>query len=82
MREVAHASSSLGSGAVHPAARTGRSVRRHSSGHISQTAEPRGGPASPPAPCKAFGPGANGPFLLAVDIAKKDDPQLQSQLDK
>ncbi|MEV4420889.1 MMPL family transporter, partial [Patulibacter sp. NPDC049589] len=31
---------------------------------------------------KAFGPGANGPFLLAVDIAKKDDPQLQSQLDK
>ncbi|CAB4917718.1 unannotated protein [freshwater metagenome] len=29
---------------------------------------------------KAFGPGSNGPFLLAVDIEKKDDPALKGQL--
>jgi RND superfamily putative drug exporter len=31
---------------------------------------------------KGFGPGSNGPFLLAVDIGDKGAPQLQSQLTK
>jgi RND superfamily putative drug exporter len=31
---------------------------------------------------KGFGPGSNGPFLLAVDIQKKGDPALPAQLEK
>ncbi|MCK9247495.1 MAG: MMPL family transporter [Solirubrobacteraceae bacterium] len=31
---------------------------------------------------KGFGPGSNGPFLLAVDIADKDDPRLDARLEQ